>query len=350
MALWRTIGERVVMEDQHVIQDRHGTDLDPMVRLRREIVQCFTTENEEIKRKPLTYHAHKRSLLEQEDVLTELFPSTLAAPTTCPRSSEPAAAMTIIDSLTRKGTNPEFSSLDDGNRRPPRQSPRTHTKTASTPMTTRSRSNSMPNHSVRPPLERQPSIEFRTPGMGEGDGFIHTTLCRLPLDCLSSQDVELEPIHRLCREATAMYAGHRMIVHRFRFLETRGKGGDSNPCVAPIFDETMDAPTRVTVDATGQVSVVGSHHLLPTANLNNHRNNGTGGGFENGDVSKHPLLRTESRNATIGALPGRSTSHSPVVSLFDKPTNKDHELCSMSPLVLTKAQEKDSKRMTTLVL
>ncbi len=341
VALWRTIGERVVMEDQHVIQDRHGTDLDPMVRLRREIVQCFTTEKEEIKRKPLTYHSHKRGLLEQEEIVKGLFRSMSVSNLNCASTNDANDAMNgPSDNVTNDDT------FDDGCDGKLKQSPRTHSKANPKLMPSRPRSNSMPIHSARPPLERQPSIEFRTPGMGDGDGFIHTTLCRLPLDCLSSQDVELEPIHRLCREATAMYAGHRMIVHRFRFLETRGKGGDSNPCVEPIFDESMDAPTRVTVDATGQVSLVGSHHL-PNANGNS-RTMSTGGGMENGDTGKHPLFRVESRNATIGALPGRAPSHSPVSSLFDQP--KDLEPFSMSPLALCETKKNESNRMSTLVV
>ena len=64
--------------------------------------------------------------------------------------------------------------------------------------------------------EHEHTIKRRTPGMAAAgasrataDGFIHTTLCRLPLDCLSSKDVELEGIHRLCREASAALNSHR---------------------------------------------------------------------------------------------------------------------------------------------
>lgn len=62
----------------------------------------------------------------------------------------------------------------------------------------------------RPKLKRSNTIELKSPGLGAHDGFIHTTLARLPIDCLSMSDVELEPIHRLCREATATYCGHRV--------------------------------------------------------------------------------------------------------------------------------------------
>ena len=96
-------------------------------------------------------------------------------------------------------------------------------------------------------LERENSIEHKTPGMSSHDGFIHTTLCRLPLDCLSMEDVDLDPIHRLCREATATYCGHRMLINKFRFLETTGAGGESNPCVEPLFEAIIDAPTRVEI-------------------------------------------------------------------------------------------------------
>jgi hypothetical protein len=100
----------------------------------------------------------------------------------------------------------------------------------------------------RRPFERSDSIEMNTPGLGESqDGFIHTTLARLPLDCLSMTDTELAPIHRLCREASATYCGHRMVISSFRVIETIGAGGESNPCVNPIFDETIHAPVRVQV-------------------------------------------------------------------------------------------------------
>ena len=136
-------------------------------------------------------------------------------------------------------------------------------------------------------IKRQNSIELKTPGMNTGDGFIHTTLARLPLDCLGMKDVELDPIHRLCREATATYCGHRMVVSKFRFLETTGKGGESNPCVEPIFDETIDAPIRVQ-SHNGEVKEI--YDLHSSKNVDNH--------------------------ATIGALPS-VTSFGGLAGLFD---------------------------------
>ena len=108
-----------------------------------------------------------------------------------------------------------------------------------------------------PLAERRHTIEIKSPGLGSGDGFIHTTLCRLPLHCLSTKDIELEPIHRLIREATAAYAGHRMLAHKFRFLETTGAAGDSNPCCEPLFDESMVAPPKVTAVVGGGGGGVG---------------------------------------------------------------------------------------------
>ena len=120
-------------------------------------------------------------------------------------------------------------------------------------------------------LERQHTIKQRTPGMGvTADGFIHTTLCRLPLECLSSQDIELDEVHRLCREASATLNGHRMVIDRYRFLETMGEGGDSNPCYKPLFDETIHAPVKHKVEIDGSVrerknlqsaNDVAEHHL-----------------------------------------------------------------------------------------
>lgn len=111
-------------------------------------------------------------------------------------------------------------------------------------------------------FERQHTIKKKTPGTApllgmassSADGFIHTTLCRLPLDCLSSQDVELDMIHRLCREASATLNGHRMLIDQYRFLETMGEGGESNPCFRPIYDETIRAPVRHNVGLTGAIT------------------------------------------------------------------------------------------------
>ncbi|GMI26741.1 hypothetical protein TeGR_g10754 [Tetraparma gracilis] len=61
------------------------------------------------------------------------------------------------------------------------------------------------------------------------------TLARLPLSVLCADSVDLRPIHRLCREATAKMSGRRMVIGRYRLLETTGEGGESNPCVEPVF-------------------------------------------------------------------------------------------------------------------
>jgi hypothetical protein len=126
--------------------------------------------------------------------------------------------------------------------------------------------------------EYQHTIKQRTPGMGvTADGFIHTTLCRLPLECLSSHDVELDKVHRLCREASATLNGHRMVIEKYRFLETMGEGGESNPCFRPLFDETINAPLRHNVEIDGTVTerqslrttddtVAGHHFSIGPAN------------------------------------------------------------------------------------
>lgn len=144
----------------------------------------------------------------------------------------------------------------------------------------------------RPTLTREHSIELKTPGLGSGDGFIHTTLCRLPLDCLGEDDVSLERVHKLCRELTHTLSGHRMVISKFRFLETVGRGGlvrdqhrlvsvciplfgtltfcccshythQSNPCKQPIYDETIEAPSRFKVKPCGRVNEVANLHVLP---------------------------------------------------------------------------------------
>ena len=127
-------------------------------------------------------------------------------------------------------------------------------------------------------------------GLGNHDGFIHTTLGRLSIDCLSMTDVELEPIHRLCREATATFCGHRMVVSKFRFVEMSGEGGESDPCVAPIFDEFVDAPSRVEVGITGEIQ-------------------------QSNDLHAPKVVE---RSATIGNLPGHRVMPS-MDGLFDDP-------------------------------
>ncbi|GAX15173.1 hypothetical protein FisN_12Lh123 [Fistulifera solaris] len=209
VALWRCVGERTT-QDGHTIYDRHGATLDPFVALRRDIVRCFATED---LFQPLTYHSTQTTPPLNETA------TPVSSPSRPHRRSNTMGSMNV--------TTPERSS----------------TKVAPPP---------------RRGLVRSNTIELKTPGLGEHDGFIHTTLARLPLDCLSMTDVELGPIHRLCREATATYCGHRMVVDRYRFLETIGAGGESDPCVDPIFDETVMAPTRVYMNG-GQASEVDLH-------------------------------------------------------------------------------------------
>lgn len=204
VALWRCVGERET-EDGFAIFDRHGEALDPFVKLRRNIVRCYTSDDIG---EPLTY----KSRIEQHK---------------------------------RAG---------------------------------------------KPQLKRQSSVETKTPGMGNYDGFIHITLARLPLDCLSTKDVSLEPIHRLCREATATYAGHRMVISKYRFLETIGAGGESNPCIRPIFDETILAPIQVQACERGNLSE--KHFVTSDLNkngLNKSSTIGHVGTFERTDTPSTPL-------------------------------------------------------------
>jgi hypothetical protein len=178
VALWRCIGERQTVADNgetYTIYDRHGENDDPFVRLRREIVRCFTASGStDLGFKPLTY--------------------------------------------THRKTN---SGIINDNK-----------STAKGMDATERGSNSLKEHIIpampsRPgKLKRQNTIESKTPGLGDRDGFIHTTLCRLPVDCFSTHEVHLDDMHRLCREATATLCGHRMVVSNYRFLETTGCGGE----------------------------------------------------------------------------------------------------------------------------
>lgn len=221
VALWRCVGERET-EDGRVIVDRHGTNIDPMVWLREEIVRCFITESPDQRRQPLTYQHNKSNGDRAED-------------------------------------------------------------------------NAMQQH----------TILQRTPGMGKpgaADGFIHTTLCRLPLDCLSSKDVELDKIHRLCREVSATLNGHRMVVDKYRFIETMGEGGESNPCYKSIYDEIIEAPSRHAVHIDGTVE--SKNTMVGSAVAENHTTIGPTGNFW-GEVATPAASNDapdKSSGATLAAL------------------------------------------------
>mmetsp|Transcript_5681 Transcript_5681/g.9604 ORF Transcript_5681/g.9604 Transcript_5681/m.9604 type:complete len:452 (+) Transcript_5681:37-1392(+) len=218
VALWRCVGERET-DDGRVIVDRHGTNIDPMVCLREEIVRCFITESPDQRRQPLTYQ-HNKS----------------------------------------EGDKAEENAW-------------------------------------------QHTIMQRTPGMGKpgsADGFIHTTLCRLPLDCLSSKDVELDELHRLCREVSATLNGHRMVVDKYRFIETMGEGGESNPCYKPIYDEIIEAPARHEVHIDGTVE---SRNAQVSDVLERHNTIGPSGNFWNEEVvAPAPSTDTQASGTTLSAL------------------------------------------------
>lgn len=235
VALWRTVGERRQCDgdddddNEDIICDRHGVGIDPFVRLRREVADCFTKEDVDINFEPLTYTSYNKDTTTTNNDAT-------------PNSMFP--------------------------QRPNKMEKRQHT------------------------------IESKTPGLHSKDGFIHTTLCRLPLHCLSPYDVNLEHVHRLCREATATYCGHRMNVYKFRFLETTGEGGESNPCYKPIFDDTVYAPLK---------------YEKTTANNNN---------VMNANITSNIISDPQYNTAnTIGHAIG-VVSRASVFDLFDKNDNE----------------------------
>jgi hypothetical protein len=276
VALWRCVGDRET-EDGSVIYDRHGSSLDPMARLRSEIVRCFTCAEgaAELGGVPLTYSHRKLSMDQAEQQNVSRATTTEENPTT---PTAPPVRTAVIEHGVFKVTTTAAACSP-----PPRAAPRIP-PVGPPPMV-------VATPPVPPPRKRSNSIEDKTPGLGDADGFIHTTLARLPLDCLSMNDVELGPIHRLCREATATYCGHRMVISKFRFLETIGAGGESNPCVNPIFDETVAAPPRVGVSAKA------------------------GGNTEHFDLHARKLVV---QSATIGA-PEKMVDRPSVHDLFDPP-------------------------------
>jgi hypothetical protein len=106
----------------------------------------------------------------------------------------------------------------------------------------------------RTSLRRAPSIEAKTPGMQEGDGFIHCTLARLP-QAINSGDVSLAGVLKRMDECNALCSGHRMEVSRLRFLHSEGRGGNSNPMKEPLYDEYIDCPKREEVEGGGQATI-----------------------------------------------------------------------------------------------
>lgn len=45
-----------------------------------------------------------------------------------------------------------------------------------------------------------------------------------------------------------------MVIDKYRFIESSGEGGESNPCYKPLYDETIDAPVRHKVSIDGAVT------------------------------------------------------------------------------------------------
>lgn len=69
VALWRCVGERTT-DDGDTIHDRHGEGHDPFVKLRRDIVRCFTATDafETFGKEPLTYaHRFQQSSLSERE-------------------------------------------------------------------------------------------------------------------------------------------------------------------------------------------------------------------------------------------------------------------------------------------
>ena len=58
-----------------------------------------------------------------------------------------------------------------------------------------------------------------------------------------------------------------MVISNYRFLETMGEGGESNPCYKPLYDETIDAPLRHTVGIDGTVT---KRKILQSHTVNKH--------------------------------------------------------------------------------
>mmetsp|Transcript_24144 Transcript_24144/g.57090 ORF Transcript_24144/g.57090 Transcript_24144/m.57090 type:complete len:603 (+) Transcript_24144:258-2066(+) len=289
VALWRTVGSREA-GDNFVIFDRHGEGTDPMVKLRRDIATSFSEETP-WGQPPLTYsHLYYE---EEKDG-------------NAPQPPHPPP--------------PEEEKKDDNQPIPP------------PPSSSSSAAAAADENRPRRKMKRRNTIEWKSPGLGDHDGFIHTALARLPLDCLSMSDVDLSHIHRLCREATATYAGHRMVINKFRFLETVGEGGESNPCVRPIFDETVQAPPRVRIGVTGEIEQDYSSRPSPTSSGttsggsggggHGHRrgaSRGGGGGFGSNGALSFLVDETMVRHATIGAVPAVDSKLS-LNGLFDDPS------------------------------
>jgi hypothetical protein len=272
VALWRTVGSREG-GDNYIIFDRHGEGQDPMVKLRRDIVKCFSEETP-WGQPPLTY-SHLYWEEEKADNVGT------------PNEEEEEKKDDHQPAQTQM--NPSSSMEPRHQRQPPRRK-----------------------------MKRRNTIEWKSPGLGDHDGFIHTALARLPLDCLSMSDVDLSQIHRLCREATATYAGHRMVISKFRFLETVGEGGESNPCIRPIFDETVEAPPRVRIGVTGAIEQDANLYSGPTATSGGHRRGHSRGSGSNGTFQFLVDDRMV-RHATIGAVPAVESKLS-LNGLFDDPT------------------------------
>ncbi|GMI30031.1 hypothetical protein TrCOL_g10875 [Triparma columacea] len=174
VALFRTCSER------GNVTDRSSTNVDAFVRLRRELVRCFTEQSSDGRRQPLTHGS--------------------------------------VNNL--------------------------------------------------PSLRRAPSIELKTPGMEEGDGFIHCTLARLP-HTISAGDTSLEDVLTALDECNALCSGHRMEIDKLRFLHSEGRGGNSNPMYKPLYDEYIEFPKSEAVKIGGQTgqATIGAVRDITRASL-----------------------------------------------------------------------------------
>ena len=82
-----------------------------------------------------------------------------------------------------------------------------------------------------------------------------------------------------------------MVISNYRFLETMGEGGESNPCYKPLYDETIDAPLRHTVGIDGTVT---KRKILQSHTVNKHLTIGHVRNFEAVDGADDSREKMES--------------------------------------------------------
>jgi hypothetical protein len=98
-----------------------------------------------------------------------------------------------------------------------------------------------------------------------------------------------------------------MLIHKYRFVETTGEGGDSNPCVKPLFDVTMAAPPKAAPKGGGRTGR--KEDMLSNADRN---------ALTTGQVHSQRYTLADARDVTTSTISAKKAME----GLFEPPSCK----------------------------